>query len=332
MKTLCDRLLPQDDRDDDHKIPIVNFIDERLYEGRIDGYRYEDMPPDPAAYRLGLQAIEQIAQHMSGASFIDLTPYEQDQVLLTLHDHNPPAAHEIWQKMSVKHLWAMLMRDAVTAYYAHPYARDEIGFGGPAYPRGYMRLEHGRPEPWESDEKRYEWEAPVAGGPVAINAGSYKDHPHCIYRCFCIQGCKVGAKQDTLVSHVPDALRYGAEIRANCMVARINMKNGKTTGVTYFDKHGKEHELKAKVVIVSGYAIETPRLLLNSACPGFEQGLANSSGTLGKYLMVQIGNIVLPASKNRFACTKPRLLMPSLKNFTRQTAKMTSFAASPSRP
>jgi hypothetical protein len=161
MKTLCDRLLPQDDRDDDHKIPIVNFIDERLYEGRIDGYRYEDMPPDPAAYRLGLQAIEQIAQHMSGASFIDLTPYEQDQVLLTLHDHNPPAAHEIWQKMSVKHFWAMLMQDVVTAYYAHPYAWDEIGFGGPAYPRGYMRLEHGRPEPWESDEKRYEWEAPA---------------------------------------------------------------------------------------------------------------------------------------------------------------------------
>jgi len=161
MKTLCDRLLPQDDRDNAHKIPIVNFIDERLYEGRIDGYRYEDMPPDSEVYRLGLQAIEQIAQHMSGAPFIDLTPYEQDQVLLTLHAHNPPAAHEIWQKMSIKHFWTMLMQDVVTAYYAHPYAWDEIGFGGPAYPRGYMRLEHGRPEPWESDEKRYEWEAPA---------------------------------------------------------------------------------------------------------------------------------------------------------------------------
>lgn len=133
----------------------------------------------------------------------------------------------------------------------------------------------------------------VAGGPVAINAGSFKDRPHCIYRGFCIQGCKVGAKQSTLISHVPDAIRHGAEIRSNCMVARINMKNGHTTGVTYFDQHGKEQELKAKVVIVSGYAIETPRLLLNSACPGFEQGLANSSGTVGKYLMVQIGNVVL---------------------------------------
>ncbi len=134
----------------------------------------------------------------------------------------------------------------------------------------------------------------VAGGPVAILAGSHGDRPHCIYRGFCIQGCKVGAKQSTLISHVPDAIKHGAEIRDNCMVARINMgKNGLVTGVTYFDADGNEHEQRARVVIVSGYAIETPRLLLNSACPGFEHGLANSSGTLGKYLMVQIGNVVL---------------------------------------
>lgn len=134
----------------------------------------------------------------------------------------------------------------------------------------------------------------VAGGPVAILEGSHGDRPHCIYRGFCIQGCKVGAKQSTLISHVPDALRHGAEIRADCMVARINMgKNGRVTGVTYFDADRREHELKARIVIVSGYAIETPRLLLNSACPGFEQGLANSSGTVGKYLMVQSGNVVL---------------------------------------
>ncbi|HLX39613.1 MAG TPA: GMC family oxidoreductase [Ktedonobacteraceae bacterium] len=134
----------------------------------------------------------------------------------------------------------------------------------------------------------------VAGGPVAINAGSHADRPHCIYRGFCIQGCKVGAKQSTLVSHVPDAIRHGAEIRPNCMVSRINMgKNGLVEGVTYIDPDGKEVVQKAKIVIISGYAIETPRLLLNSACPGFEKGLANSSDTVGRYLMVQIGNVVL---------------------------------------
>lgn len=134
----------------------------------------------------------------------------------------------------------------------------------------------------------------VTGGPVAINEGSYGDRPHCIYRGFCIQGCKVGAKQSTLVSHVPDAIKHGAEIRDNCMVARVNVnERGLVTGVTYYDPQGNEVEQRAKVVIVSGYAIETPRLLLNSACPGFEHGLANSSGMVGKYLMVQIGNVVL---------------------------------------
>ncbi len=133
-----------------------------------------------------------------------------------------------------------------------------------------------------------------AGGPVAINAGSHADRPHCIYRGFCIQGCKVGAKQSTLVSHVPDAIRHGAELRANSMVARVNLgRDGRVTGVTYFDEDGHEQEQRAKVVIVSGYAIETPRLLLNSACPGFEQGLANSSGTVGRYLMAQAGNVIL---------------------------------------
>jgi choline dehydrogenase-like flavoprotein len=132
------------------------------------------------------------------------------------------------------------------------------------------------------------------GGPVAILSGSRGDRPHCIYRGFCLQGCKVGAKQSTLVSHVPDALAHGAEIRDHCMVTRVAMgKDGRATGVVYLDRDGREQEQRARVVIVSGYAIETPRLLLASACPGFEQGLANSSGTLGRYLMAQAGNVIL---------------------------------------
>jgi choline dehydrogenase-like flavoprotein len=133
----------------------------------------------------------------------------------------------------------------------------------------------------------------VAGGPLAINTGSRADRPHCIYRGFCIQGCKVGAKASTLITHVPDAIRSGAEIRSECMVSRVNYKNGRVTGVTYFDRDGSEHEQKAKIVIVCGYAIETPRLLFNSACSNFPDGLANSSGVLGKYLMVQAGNVVM---------------------------------------
>ena len=133
-----------------------------------------------------------------------------------------------------------------------------------------------------------------AGGPVAILSASRGDRPHCIYRGFCIQACKVGAKASTLITHVPDALKHGAEIRDNSMVSRISMRpDGKTDGVLYFDDEGKEHFQRARAVIVSGYAIETPRLLLNSACPGHEHGLANSSGLVGKFLMVQAGNVIL---------------------------------------
>ncbi len=61
------------------------------------------------------------------------------------------------------------------------------------------------------------------GGPVAILSGSHGDRPHCIYRGFCIQGCKVGAKASTLVTHVPDALESGAEIRDLSMASRIEL-------------------------------------------------------------------------------------------------------------
>ena len=160
MLAVCNRLLPQDDRDDAHKIPVLNYIDDRLYNRRIDGYQFADMPPDHEAHRLGLQAIDLIAKHLYNRSFVELGPHDQDSVLQTIHDEKPPAAQEIWQKMPIKRFWMLLMQDMVDAYYSHPYAWDEIGFGGPAYPRGYMRLEGGQPEPWEVDEQRYEWRAP----------------------------------------------------------------------------------------------------------------------------------------------------------------------------
>jgi hypothetical protein len=160
LTAVCDRILPQDDRLPEWQIPIVPFIDKRLYEGRIDGYRYEHMPPDREAHRLGLRAIEEIAHHLFDSGFVELGHAEQERVLKTIHDGKPPAAHEIWQRMPVHRYWMLLVQDCVEVYYAHPWAWDEIGYGGPAYPRAYMRLEGGQPEPWEVDEQRREWQAP----------------------------------------------------------------------------------------------------------------------------------------------------------------------------
>jgi len=160
MQAICDRILPQDDRDEEHKISVLNYIDDRLYHQRIDGYRFESMPPDHEAHRLGLQAIDEIARCIYSRPFVELNMRAQDHVLQTIHDGEPPAAHEIWRKMSVEQFWLLLVQDVIDAYYAHPYAWDEVGFGGPAYPRGYMRLERGQPEPWEVNEQRYRWQAP----------------------------------------------------------------------------------------------------------------------------------------------------------------------------
>ena len=68
----------------------------------------------------------------------------------------------------------MLLQDAVGIYYAHPYAWDEIGYGGPAYPRGYIRLENGRPEPWEVEERRYDWSPP----PTTLSGEARREGEH----------------------------------------------------------------------------------------------------------------------------------------------------------
>lgn len=159
-KTVFDHLLPQDDRREERQIPILNFVDQRLYRNQTSGYRFENMPHDREAYSLGMSAINEEAQQLFGIEFVRLTYPHREAVLKGIHGGEPHSAKEIWRKMSVHRFWQLIMGDAIDAYYAHPWAWDEIGFGGPAYPRAYMRLERGEPEPWEVEEQRYEWEAP----------------------------------------------------------------------------------------------------------------------------------------------------------------------------
>ncbi len=100
-------------------------------------------------------------------------------------------------------------------------------------------------------------------GPVAIPNGTFGNRPHCIYRGFCLQGCKVNAKASPLVTHLPDAIEHGVEIRADSHAVRVETADGRCTGVV-FRHEGRERFQKAAAVCVSGYSIETPRLLLNS--------------------------------------------------------------------
>ena len=162
LEAICAHLLPQDDREESHRIPIVPQIDKRLFENSHDGYRYEGMPPDREAYQLGIEAIDEIAHSLHGCGFIEIEPLQRDELMRSLHDGKPAAAHPIWERMPVHRFWMLLLQDCVDAYYSHPWAWDEIGFGGPAYPRAYMRLERGEAEPWEVAEKRYGWKAPAS--------------------------------------------------------------------------------------------------------------------------------------------------------------------------
>lgn len=158
--TVFEHLLPQTDRTPERRIPLIPSLDERLHEGRTIGYRYESMPDDREVYRIGIDAINAEAQHRFAGNFLDLPYRQRELVMQALHDGKPQAAPEIWAEMLVHRFWQMILGDAIDAYYAHPWAWDEVGFGGPAYPRAYTRLERGEPEPWEVEEQRYEWDPP----------------------------------------------------------------------------------------------------------------------------------------------------------------------------
>src|SRR5689334_10076926 len=119
--------------------------------------------------------------------------------------------------------------------------------------------------------------------PLATVSAPRDQSPPCVYRGFCTLGCSTNAKQSVLITWLPRALAAGAEIRDLAMVGRVEVDGaGLATGVHYHreggGREGRWRFQRARNVVVAGYAIETPRLLLNSATARFPDGLANSSG------------------------------------------------------
>ncbi len=124
--------------------------------------------------------------------------------------------------------------------------------------------------------------------PLATVSAPRGESPPCVYRGFCVSGCATNAKQSALVTWIPRAVKAGAEIRDLAMVGRVETDPAgrRVTGVHYFCEDRWRFQ-KARNVVVAGYAIETPRLLLNSATARHPNGLANSSGLVGRNLMAQ---------------------------------------------
>lgn len=136
LTAFCDDVLAQDS---EPRIPVLAFIDEKLYEGRLDGFQYADMPDDRDTWRLVLAGLDEIAETRYGqATFATAGPDTQEAIVGLLA--RAELAGGSWDQLNVKRAWSVCMRMILAAFYSHPWAWNEIGFGGPAYPRGYMRL------------------------------------------------------------------------------------------------------------------------------------------------------------------------------------------------
>jgi hypothetical protein len=138
------------------RVPVLYMVDARLHQGSTDGWRYQDMPEDSDAWRVSLAHLEHDAKDLYGCRFHELSLNEQGQLLQGVQDA------EDWHGWPAKHVWSLWTRYACAAYFAHPWAWNEIGFGGPAYPRGYMVLRPGWREPWEKPERNADDPVPWA--------------------------------------------------------------------------------------------------------------------------------------------------------------------------
>lgn len=151
LKALCARIIPQlaDRRE---RAPLAAMIDQKMLGGG-EGYRDARLPAMADAWRQGLGAIEAEAEAAFDRSFHLLDGSEQDLVLHKVQQGNVSASQ--WRGLRadlffVKHV----LHDIASAYYAHPSAWNEIGFSGPASPRGYVRMDFDRRDPWEASEAK----------------------------------------------------------------------------------------------------------------------------------------------------------------------------------
>jgi hypothetical protein len=143
-RCLLDRLLGQDDP----RIDVLADIDSRLALEVTDGWHYADLPEDGQAWRDTLAHLDADAVQQHGRSFAELTALQQMGLVQQVQDRSGDS----WHGLPAKQVWSLWTRYACASFYGHPWAWNEIGFGGPAYPRGYKNLGPGRREPYERPE------------------------------------------------------------------------------------------------------------------------------------------------------------------------------------
>ena len=136
LRAFCDVVLAQDA---EPRVPVVELIDEKLAAGRLDGYQYEDMPDDRETWRVVLAGLAHTAAAWHGLpSLADCAGEDRKGIVDALGAGR--LAGGPWESVNVSRAWSVCTRMMLEAFYSHPWAWNEIGYGGPAYPQGYMRL------------------------------------------------------------------------------------------------------------------------------------------------------------------------------------------------
>ncbi|MGH3721267.1 MAG: gluconate 2-dehydrogenase subunit 3 family protein [Pseudonocardiaceae bacterium] len=135
LRAFCDTVLAQDT---DPRVPVPEMIDTKLAEGKLDGYQYADMPDDRDTWRLVLAGLDHTAAAGYRVAGFSACAVQRREAIVGEFAKGRLVGGP-WERLNVTRAWSVVMRMALAAFYSHPWAWNEIGFGGPAYPRGFMR-------------------------------------------------------------------------------------------------------------------------------------------------------------------------------------------------
>ncbi len=144
LGSFCDMVMAQDR---EPKIPVLNMVDAKLFAGQLDGFRFAGMPDDRETWRRAARGLDAVARQHGCDDFTQASREVQERIIGAFHKGE--LRGEVWDQLDPKRAWSVLMRSVLSAFYSHPWAWNEIGFGGPAYPRGYARVGVGQRESWE---------------------------------------------------------------------------------------------------------------------------------------------------------------------------------------
>lgn len=136
LRAFCDVATAQDV---EPRVPVAEMVDEKLASGRLDGFRYANMPRDPDTWRLVLRGLDETAAARGRPEGFAACDVEEREAIVSALSQGELSGGT-WDQLDVSRAWSVCMRAILAAFYSHPWAWNEIGYGGPAYPQGYMRL------------------------------------------------------------------------------------------------------------------------------------------------------------------------------------------------